>query len=172
MDNPHVIAFRSAQVLRNCRVSLETGRVDLVLLPKSGPKRLVLVEAKSSASHDAASKVIGQLLMYYSGALQLGYTGLEALGRYERENKIFARSTSTISPKALSGGISPPEKAFDYLYRGKKLQPKDIALFVAIDGSPHRALKPTIQSLYRIHQIDIGLIVVEGKRKIMTWHPA
>ncbi len=64
LDHPEALGFPGALGIRNVRVAPHCGRVDVMLLPISGPPRLVLVEAKRSEATDAASKVIGQLLMY------------------------------------------------------------------------------------------------------------
>jgi len=69
------LGFPGALAIRNVRVHTAAGRVDVMLLPKKGAVRLVLVEAKLRNSRDSASKVIGQLLMYYGGALRLGSKG-------------------------------------------------------------------------------------------------
>ena len=67
--HPDVLGFAGARAIRNVRGAETCGRVDVMLLPTSGPTRLVLVEAKVTKAPDAASKVVGQLLMYYGGAL-------------------------------------------------------------------------------------------------------
>lgn len=108
MAPPEALGCPGASSIRNCRVSLPTGRVDVVLLPSARPVRLVLVEARAATSQDAASKVVGQFLMYYAGALMLGSKGLCALRRFAVDRAEQARSPLWISPRLLSGGISPP----------------------------------------------------------------
>lgn len=164
MAHPEALGFPGASSIRNCRVSLPTGRVDVVLLPSSGSVRLVLVEAKAATAQDAASKVVGQLLMYYAGALMLGSEGLCALRRFAVERAEQARSTSWISPRMLSGGISPPAKAFEALYRGRRISPSEIRLFVALDDEPHRALEPTLRALREHHGLEIGFVLVRDGR--------
>ena len=61
-----------ALAIRNFRVADTSGAVDVCLIPQSGPFRVVLGEAKAASAPDAGSKVVGQLLMYYAGALTLG----------------------------------------------------------------------------------------------------
>lgn len=164
MAHPEALGFPGALVIRNCRISMPTGRVDVVLLPREGSVRLVLIEAKASVAHDAASKVVGQLLMYYAGALMLGSDGLSALQDFAIKHPEQAQSTSWISPKMLSGGISPPAKAFEALYRGRRLTPSEVYLFVALDGEAHRALEPTLLVLREHHHLHIGCILVRGRQ--------
>ncbi len=169
MAHPEVLGFPGALSIRNCRVSLETGRVDVVLLPRRGPVRLVLVEAKAAVAQDAASKVVGQLLMYYAGALMLGSKGVDALRAFARNHPEAARSTTWISPKKLTGGISPPPKAFEFLYEGTRLTPQEVRLFVALDGDAHRGLGPTLRALRDHHGLPIGLVLVkDGAIKLVS----
>jgi hypothetical protein len=160
MAHPETLGFPGALAIRNCRVSMPTGRVDVVLLPRDDPVRLVLIEAKASVALDAASKVIGQLLMYYAGALMLGSEGLRSFKEFAIKHTERAKSTSWISPKMLSGGISPPSKAFDALYQGRRLTPAEVHLFVALDGEAHRALEPILRILHEHHHLHIGLVLV------------
>jgi hypothetical protein len=160
MAHPETLGFPGALAIRNCRVSMPTGRVDIVLLPRDGPVHLVLIEAKAAVAQDAASKVIGQLLMYYAGALMLGSEGLRSFKEFAINHSDKAKSTSWISPKMLSGGISPPSKAFEALYQGRRLTPAQVHLFVALDGEAHRALEPILRILHEHHQLHIGLVLV------------
>ncbi len=165
MASPGSLGFPDALVIRNCRIALPSGAVDVVLLPKSGPIKLVLVEAKVSSAADAGSKVIGQLLMYYAGALMLGAEGLQRLKTFAEKSPDVARQTARISPKKLTDGMySSPEDAWEALYQGKKLEPEEIRLFIALNGKPHRALEPTLAALKQHHRIAIELIfVMNGK---------
>jgi hypothetical protein len=160
MDHPELLGFPGALSIRNCRVALPTGRVDVILLPREGPVRLALVEAKVSIAPDAASKVVGQLLMYYAGALMLGSEGIRALREFAVKYPEQARSTTWISPKMLSGGISPPSQAFEVLYSGQRLAPHEINLFIALDGEAHRGLAPILAVLREHHGLHIGFVLV------------
>jgi len=159
---PAALGFPGARIIRRCRVAEPCGSVDLILLPPEGPTRLVLVEAKASSAPDAAVKVIGQLLMYYAGALMLGSDGLDFLQRYAESDAERAGSTTKISPKALTGGLSPGRAAWDAMYGGTPMTPEQIQLFVALDGEPHRAFVPTLRALSRHHGLAIGYCVVKG----------
>lgn len=161
---PEALGFPRALAVRRCRIAQPCGLVDLVLLPEAGPIRLVLVEAKASSAPDAAAKVIGQLMMYYAGALMLGADGLAMLKSFAHDNAERARSTAKISPKALTGGLSPGDRAWRAMYNGDKLRPEEIALFVALDGEPHRALVPTLAVLKRYHHLPVGYCIVRNGR--------
>lgn len=101
MRRPDKLGYPGALSIRNWRVALTCGRVDVGLLPSKGPKKLVLVEAKSFNAPDAASKVVGQLLMYYAGALTLGSKGVACLFAFAQDES--ARDTSKKSLIKLSG---------------------------------------------------------------------
>ena len=163
ITHPEKLGFPGALAIRNCRIAKQAGRADVVLLPENGPVKIVLVEAKVSTASDAASKVIGQILMYYAGLLMLGSVGLRHLRDFARAEPIKAKSTSWVSPKSLTGGISPPDSAWEVLYSGDRLMPHEIKLFVALDGDAHRALKPTVDALRIFHGINIGIAVTRGK---------
>lgn len=167
ISQPEALGFPGALAIRRCRVAKPCGLVDLILLPQSGPTRLVLVEAKASDAPDAAAKVIGQLLMYYAGALMLGSDGLAMLQAFARDNPERARGTTKISPKAITGGLSPGDRAWNAMYHGPKLQPEDIALFVAFDGAPHPALVPMLQVLARHHDLQIRYCIVRNGQIVL-----
>lgn len=157
-----LVGFPRADAIRNCPLFQRHGRLDLLLLPKMGPK-LVLIEAKACDSADAASKVIGQLMMYYSAALRLGEDGLENLRTFAKEQAEHAKSPGKKSAvQYLEEQMATPD-AWKRLGRGRKIQPEEIRLYVAIDGEPHQALEPTLLALRKHHGIKIGLIqVVDG----------
>ena len=163
MKQPEKLGFPGALAIRNCRIAKQAGRADIVLLPESGPVKIVLVEAKVSTASDAASKGVGQVLMYYAGLLMIGSVGLRHLRDFARNEPIKAKSTSWVSPKSLTGGLSPPDRAWDVLYSGDRLMPHEIKLFVALDGDAHRALEPTVDALRKFHGLNIGIAVARGK---------
>lgn len=160
LDHPEALGFPGAFGIRNVRVAPHCGRIDVMLLPVAGPRRLVLVEVKHSDAADAASKVIGQLLMYYAGGLQIGARGLELLRRFAT-NRDAARRHGTKSPKQLSGGLSPPSKAWDLLQSGERLEPGEIALYIALTGLPRPALRDAVAALRDHHGLTIGLVIVQ-----------
>lgn len=159
---PESLGFPGALAIRRCRVAEPCGLVDVILLPREGPTQLVLVEAKASAAPDAAAKVVGQLLMYYAGALMLGCDGIIRMRQFAEQQPERARSTTKISPKALTGGLSPGGKSWAAMYGGTKVRPDQVMLFVALDGEPHRAFAPTLRTLSLHHGLNIGDCVVRG----------
>jgi hypothetical protein len=162
--DPGALGFPGAAAIRNVRVAMGFGRIDLMLIPRSGPAKLVLVEAKHSSAPDCISKVIGQLLMYYAGALRIGSTGFECFRKYADSQRERALSTSWISPKQLTGGVTPPSAAWGVIQTGEKLCSEDIRLFVAINSPPHEALRTAVRVLHQHHALDIGLLVVQERR--------
>lgn len=169
--HPGRLGFPDALAIRNCRVAPQAGLVDVMLLPLGGRVKLVLVEAKVAIAADAASKVIGQLLMYYAGALMLGTRGLRLMRQFAIDHRDDALSTKWISPKALSGGLSPPKSAWGVLNSGRALQPSEVRLFVAIDGKSHQALVPTLTILRAHHRLEIGLVEVQNGECELVWPP-
>jgi hypothetical protein len=160
MAHPERLGFPGALALRNWRVSPTSGRLDVGLLPSTGSVQLVLVEAKAAAAPDAASKVVGQLLMYYAGALLLGTAGLAAIREYVSRYPEEARSSSKKSQVRLSG-VSPSTRAWASLSAGERIRPDQLRMFVALDSDPHHALDPLRRTLYEHHGLAIGLVVVK-----------
>jgi hypothetical protein len=159
--HPEVLGFPGARAIRNVRVAQNCGRVDLMFLPEAGPTRLVLVEAKVTGAPDAASKVVGQLLMYYGGALTIGARGLECLKAFATSPE-KALGPTTKSVKQLTCGISPPAVAWEAMSQGEKLNPGEISLFVALNAHPHGALPVALRALREHHGLSVGLIIVEN----------
>lgn len=163
MAHPEQLGFPGALAIRNWRVSPTSGRLDVGLLPLDGSVQLVLVEAKAAAAPDAASKVIGQLLMYYAGALLLGTEGVAAIREFISRFPEEARSNSKKSQVRL-GGASPSAKGWEALTRGARLRPDQLRMFVALDSDPHHALEPLQSTLFKHHGLAIGLVVVRDGR--------
>lgn len=161
---PDLLGFSGANAIRNLRIAQESGAVDVVLLPQKGSTRLVLIETKVATAADANGKVVGQLLMYYGGALTMGLDGVERLRQFARNFQNEAESIERKSPQKVllrvSGERFPNPIAMDRLTKGTRLTPKEIALFIAVDNQPHHTLLPLLQKLRKFHKIRIGLIVV------------
>lgn len=166
MRSPGKLGYPDARSIRNWRVALTCGRLDVGLLPIKGPKKLVLVEAKSVHARDAASKVMGQLLMYYAGALTLGSEGLACLWDFAKDKPV-ATDTSKKSLIRLSGGLSPTGVAWAKLSSGKLLLPHQLNLFIALDGEPHTFLLEMVAALQRNHGLSIGLVIVRNGRIVI-----
>jgi hypothetical protein len=181
MRSPDELGYPGARCIRNWRVALTCGRVDVGLLPIKGPKKLVLIEAKSARAPDAQSKVVGQLLMYYAGALTLGSQGLACLRafadkkcarcsqglacRSPRADKQCARDTSKKALIRLAG-LGPTETAWKKLSGGKLLLPRQLSLYIALDDKPHEFLREMLGALRRDHDLSIGLIIVRNRRVV------
>lgn len=156
--------------IRRCRIGPGFGVADLVILPQRGRHKVVLVEAKQATSADARIKVLGQLMMYYAGALHWGLGGVRQLQKYAVEDYGSARSTSKSSLKAISGGVTPPEAAWARLQKGRKLTPANIRLVTALDTLPGPAMKQSLETLARHHGLQIDVVSVLGRDVLDVWH--
>lgn len=163
MRRPDKLGYPGARSIRNWRVAKTCGRLDVGLLPIEGPKKLILVEAKCVKAPDAASKVVGQLLMYYAGALTLGSEGLACLTAFARKKSV-ARNTSKKSLIKLCGDKCRTEAAWAKLSRGKLLLPRQLSLFIALDDEPSPFLSAMLVALRRNHSLSIGLVIVRNRR--------
>ena len=167
--NRAILGYPDSHFIRRCRAGRGFGIVDVMLLPETGPHRIVLVEAKQSSSVDAQAKVIGQLLMYYAGVAHLGLQGLRYLREFARAHPKRARDVSPKLLRSLTGGISPPDAAWAAMQRGRKLKPRQVALFVALDDRPTEGLKTTLSTLAEHHALDIGVVSVLARDKVEVW---
>jgi hypothetical protein len=161
--HPEVLGFPGARSIRNVRVAARSGRIDVMLFPNAGPTKVALVEAKHSAGPDAASKVLGQILMYYSGALRLSSEGIDLLRAYAESHVERALSVNWISPKQLTGGVMPPAAAWEILQSGRRLVPGEVRLFVALNSQPRESLIDAVAALRHHHDLDVGLVIVENQ---------
>lgn len=169
MRNAHVLGIQAAHSIRRCRIGPGFGVADLVFLPVHGPHRVVIVEAKSASSADATIKVLGQLLMYYAGITKLGLRGLKLMRIYAANRSQHARSVGMTSLKALSGGVGPPERAWEELQKGRKLWPERVALYVALDAAPSEALRSSLEVLHSHHGLTAGVVTVRGRDQLEVW---
>jgi len=166
IKRPGRLGFPGANAIRNFRLADKSGAVDVVLFPKKGSIRLVLIETKVATAPDANGKVVGQLLMYYAGALMMGLNGVEQLRQFARNFQSEAHRIERKSPQKVllkvSGKRYTNLKAMDLLKKGTPLTPKEIALFIAVDNEPHHTLQPLLKMLQDFHDICIRLIVVRN----------
>ena len=151
------MGFPGASAIRRVRVSPKSGVVDLMLLPAGGTAKLVLIEVKDKANRESLSKVIGQLLMYYGGALQLGLQGLARIREYAKTES--AQSNERISLIKLAG-ISPTDAAWSLLQEGGSLSPADVRLFIALNGEPEQGLKDALKAVREHHGLCIDVAEV------------
>jgi len=173
IDNPGALGFPGALAIRRVRVSPDSGVVDLMLIPAEVPARLVLIEAKDKRNKEASSKVIGQLLMYYGGALQFGDQGLDRIREFARTKVDVARSNEKISLVKLAG-VSPTTAAWSILQNGPKLSHRDVRLFIALNGTPSAGLIDALSAVREHHglRIDVAVIDANGVRTVgVSPHP-
>ena len=164
------LGFPNALVIRNVRVTPDTGRVDLMLLPTKGPKQLVLLEAKHAASSDSASKVIGQLLMYWAGALQISHGGLARIRRFAKLDPELARSPAKKSIVRVAG-VRPTERAWALLRSGRAISPDRIALYVAFNSKPAPSLVIALDMLRSHYGLDIRVVVANSRGVLVSDAP-
>jgi hypothetical protein len=166
------LGFESARVVRRCSVGRGFGIIDLVLLPERGRYKLVLIEAKRSLAPDAAGKVVGQLLLYHAGLSRLGSAGLRLIQDYCDRNGSRARGVGRKSLQALAGGVRPASAAWNRLRRGKRLDPRQIGLFVALECEASPGLKQMLKALARGYGLRIGVISAYSRGNVKVWRPA
>jgi hypothetical protein len=170
-NRERALGIRDALFIRRCRIGRGFGVADVIFLPARGPHRLVIVEAKQAGAVDAKVNVVGQLLMYYAGALRLGSHGIRLLRSFALEHARAARSLRPKSLKMLSRGISPPDAAWSELCKGRPLRPEQVALYVALDSEPGVALKGALAELARHHSLVVGVISVLTRDQLTLWKP-
>jgi hypothetical protein len=169
--NRALLGYQDSVYIRRCRAGRGFGIVDVMLLPLRGPHRVVLIEAKRSISPDVSSKVIGQLLLYYAGALQFGSIGIRHMKNFATNHTERARNTKPKLLKTLSGGITPPDAAWMEMQKGRKLQPHQVGLYIALDALPGKGLKSTLSLLESQHGLRIGVVSVLGYNDLELWEP-
>lgn len=155
--------------LRRSTMGKGFGAVDLLLLPRKGRRRLILVEAKRLQSADATCKVVGQLLMYYSAALRFGRPGIEKLHEFIEKQPAKAKSTTLKSLQALVGGDHGSGSAARILERGTRLAPRQIGLYIVMDKEPKATLLVLIRALERHHKLKIAVLVA-SQRPVRLGH--
>ena len=133
MSHPEALGCACAAAIRNVRFHPLSGRVDVMLLPVGGRRKVVLVEAKHFGAVDAADKVVGQILKYYAWAMKLGAQGIELLRRYAGQHPEAARGIVATTPSKLCDGATTDE-AWRKLKAGTRVQPEDVSLVIGVDG--------------------------------------
>ena len=169
--NRDKLGYADSTFIRRCRVGRNFGIVDIVLFPVTGRHKIVVIEAKQVTSADSASKVIGQLLMYYTGFLHHGMRGLRLMRQFAASHPDSARSNRNKLLKTLSGGISPPDDAWLELQKGRKIRPEQIGLYIALDQEPSISLKSSLSVLSKGHNLEIRIIIALPKDKVKIWMP-
>lgn len=147
--------------LRRCGLGRGFGAIDLVLLPETGRRKMILCEAKRVSSADATSKVVGQLLMYYAAALAIGERGVGRLHQYYQNHRVAATSTKMKSLQALAGGVKGADKAARLIRHGRRLKPSEIGLYLVLDQEPRESLLALTRAL-RHHGLSIKILVAKS----------
>jgi hypothetical protein len=129
----------------------------------------VIIEAKQGTATDATSKVIGQLMMYYAGALQLGTRGLRHLRTFATQRPVAARSARPKSLRMLSAGCTPPEAAWEEMCRGRKIGPGAIGLYIALDAPASPTLCAALETLRERHGLPVGVVSVLQRDRLAVW---
>jgi hypothetical protein len=166
-----VLGIQKSLYIRRCRMGPDYGVADLVILPEREKHKLVIVEAKRVSSADAKIKVVGQLLMYYAGALEFGLHGVRLLRDYAAKNSSYASSRHRSSLRAISGGIASPRAAWAALCKGRRLRPDNIRLVAALDSAPGLVLTRVLTALYHHHGLEVSVISVVGRNDLRLWRP-
>jgi hypothetical protein len=122
---------------------------------------LVLVETKVSTASDADGKCVGQLLKYFSFALRIGARGRELLIQYATNYPLDAQAERPTTPKKILGVRHESQGAL-LLGEGNPITPKEIGLFIAIDGKCHGALPLVTATLSNHFGLHIGIAIVEN----------
>jgi hypothetical protein len=139
------------------------GSVDPLILPRSGPHRVVLIEVKHEGSKDTPGRLVGQLLAYYLAALRLGSEGLRCLGKFAQTPR--AHDTGGKSLQMLSGlGRGCKPRDLERLRAGRKLTSGEVALVVVIgrdDGAHERreSFRDLREWLKKNGAIDIRVVI-------------
>ena len=175
MARPDLLGYPGALAIRNMRLSQYSGRIDVVLLPKTGPRRLVLIEMKEAGAEEAAAKVIGQLLMYYAGVLNFSYKGLKLIRTRLESGQFDPRAKGMKSPKQLAGANSALE-GWELLQtpQKKRVKPAEVELFIAVNGTPRDSLTDAVDMLHQAYKLKIKIINVRinnGKGVIKEVRP-
>jgi len=170
--NRDKLGYADSAFIRRCRVGRDFGIVDLVLFPFTGRHRIVVIEAKQVTSADSDSKVVGQLLMYYTGFLHHGMRGIRYMQQFATSYPDSARSVRNKLLKTLSGGISPPDAAWLEMQRGRKVRPEQVSLYIALDENPSFGLKSSLSVLAKTHGLKIGVVSVPTRDKVKIWMPS
>ncbi|HJN10132.1 MAG TPA: hypothetical protein QF564_15710 [Pirellulaceae bacterium] len=161
VDNVSSLGYPDAVAIRNVNLVPRTGRADVILLPREGLHRLVVIEVKRADAPQAAADVVGQLMKYYSQALTLGIDGLERLREYGEANPEEATGTNRTTPNSVFDEAKNREARERKLREGRALHPKEVALFIALNGKPQDVLKQIITVLDVHHALPIGVIRID-----------
>ena len=131
------------------------------MFPRKGKKKVILVEVKRSAAEEAKCKVVGQIIMYLTGALQLSLEGIQLYRNYARgeETRVKAIATQKTTAMQVTGAKSA-KAAWEIVCKGEAIRRDQIALYIATDGAPNVQLTKAVNLLSKEYNLHIGLIHV------------
>ena len=154
--------YVKSSAIRNLRLHPDksAGRVDVLLIPKSGEHKLVLVECKVFSAKDAGDKCVGQLLKYLAFALRVGDKAIEKLRDFSIASEAEASSEQKITPKRIMNARSLADTR-DYWSQGNTLDPSQVGLFLALDGPPKNTLTLIVETLKHFG-LQIGIVYLEN----------
>jgi hypothetical protein len=169
--NPASIGYPDAVSISQVSLGRGCGFVDLVLLPRTGI-RLVLIEAKLSAGPGSLWNVIGQLMKYYASALLMGADGYESLRRYAL--KPPDTHSKRVHLLHYCGGANSQEAA-ERVRSGVPMTHDQIELIIALDLYTEKhatRLGQIASALMDQHQLAIHLVVVKDEvPERREWRP-
>jgi hypothetical protein len=161
--------YSRALAIHQVQLGNQSGYVDLILLPRGGGKKLVIVEAKHARDRRSSADVIGQLLKYYAHALDLGAAGLASFMACAQDGERGRRASRLLSFKAVMKCHSL-KAAAEKARNGARLRSSDVQLIVAVDTNAakftQRLLK-VADLLRTAHGVPIG--VVEVGKSTTRW---
>lgn len=160
--SPGLLGYPEALAVRNIRLDTDkrSGRLDVLLLPDSGPHKLVLVECKVSTAPDADGKCLGQLLKYFTFAMRIGYEGIRRLNQYASDCTDAAHADGPTTPRMVLG-LKNELDGECRLHTGRCLKPSQIGLFIATDGQPYATLPQICASLAQNFGLYVTIAVVD-----------
>jgi hypothetical protein len=169
--NIAALGYAHAAFIRRCRVGRYVGIVDLLLLPASGPRKVVLIEVKAGANAEGHAKVVGQLLLYLTGVLRIGSRGIELMRTFAQSHLDTAMREGMTSLKMLSGGVTPPDAAWAELQKGRPITRSQVHLLIGLDVEPSAQLRE-ILSLIRESGLEIDVVTAPDAGPLRVWPSA
>ncbi len=166
-ENLKWFGYPGAQWIRRARLGREGyGAVDLLVIPRNGPHKIVLIEVKHENSKDTPGRLLGQLLAYYIAVLKMGSQGVECFRQFALKDPQKAHSTPHKSIQQLSGlGPKSKHKDLERLRGGERLKPSEVALVVAI-GTDHNkepeSMKEVREWLWAHAGLDVSVVLARS----------
>jgi hypothetical protein len=171
LNDASVFGYSESLPIRHVEIAeFDKVRPDLILLPRpttNVPVRLVLIECKDHDSPDLHTDPVAQLIKYYSYALTLGSSAIDAYRDYAAMNPSDAQATHWTTLTDVFGRTSITELS-SRLHQTPQLQPHEIALVLVLDGPPSKRLELVRSQLYARHGFRMDIIkVVDGCKNLI-----